>query len=201
MDAEENVKDIDQAEDNQAESNNDVEDAQKVDTNKIISKLKGRISKEQKSKHDLQQENEALKKQLEQYADLQSGKSIKDLSDEEKAKKAESDKDKRIAELEATIKRNNALRETQEIFVESGLNVSNEVLEMVVADDAKTTLANATAITNLIENVKEATRKELLAGKTPQNFGKPKMTKDEIMGIADPIERRKKMRENWGLFQ
>ena len=200
MDAEENVKDIDQAEDNQAE-NIDNEDAQKVDTNKIISKLKGRISKEQKSKHDLQEENEALKKQLEQYADLQSGKSIKDLSDEEKAKKAESDKDKRIAELEATIKRNNALRETQEIFTESGLNVSNEVLEMVVADDAKTTLANATAITNLIENVKEATRKELLAGKTPQNFGKPKMTKDEIMGIADPIERRKKMSENWGLFQ
>lgn len=200
MDAEENVKDIDQAEDNQTE-NNDVEDAQKVDTNKIISKLKGRISKEQKSKHDLQQENEALKKQLEQYADLQSGKSIKDLSDEEKAKKAESDKDKRIAELEATIKRNNALRETQEIFVESGLNVSNEVLEMVVADDAKTTLANATAITNLIENVKEATRKELLAGKTPQNFGKPKMTKEEIMGIADPIKRREKMAENWGLFQ
>ena len=200
MDAEENVKDIDQAEGNQAE-NIDNEDAQKVDTNKIISKLKGRISKEQKSKHDLQQENEALKKQLEQYADLQSGKSIKDLSDEEKAKKADSDKDKRIAELEATIKRNKALRETQEIFVESGLNVSNEVLEMVVADDAKTTLANATAITNLIENVKEATRKELLAGKTPQNFGKPKMTKDEIMGIADPIERRKKMSENWGLFQ
>lgn len=200
MDAEENVKDIDQVEDNQTE-NNDVEDAQKVDTNKIISKLKGRISKEQKSKHDLQQENEALKKQLEQYADLQSGKSIKDLSDEEKAKKAESDKDKRIAELEATIKRNKALRETQEIFVESGLNVSNEVLEMVVADDAKTTLANATAITNLIENVKETTRKELLAGKTPQNFGKPKMTKEEIMGIADPIERRKKMSENWGLFQ
>ena len=200
MDTEENVKDIDQAEDNQVE-NNDNEDAQKVDTNKIISKLKGRISKEQKSKHDLQQENEALKKQLEQYADLQSGKSIKDLSDEEKAKKAESDKDKRIAELEATIKRNNALRETQEIFVESGLNVSNEVLEMVVADDAKKTLANATAITNLIENVKEATRKELLAGKTPQNFGKPKMTKEEIMGIADPIERRKKMSENWGLFQ
>ena len=200
MDAEENVKDIDQAEDNQAE-NIDNEDAQKVDTNKIISKLKGRISKEQKSKHDLQKENEALKKQLEQYADLQSGKSIKDLSDEEKAKKAESDKDKRIAELEATIKRNKALRETQEIFVESGLNVSNEVLEMVVADDAKTTLANATAITNLIENVKEATRKELLAGKTPQNFGKPKMTKEEIMGIADPIKRREKMAENWGLFQ
>lgn len=200
MDAEENVKDIDQTEDNQVE-NNDVEDAQKVDTNKIISKLKGRISKEQKSKHDLQQENEALKKQLEQYTDLQSGKSIKDLSDEEKAKKADSDKDKRIAELEATIKRNKALRETQEIFVESGLNVSNEVLEMVVADDAKTTLANATAITNLIENVKEATRKELLAGKTPQNFGKPKMTKEEIMGIADPIERRKKISENWGLFQ
>lgn len=200
MDTEENVKDIDQVEDNQVE-NNDVEDAQKVDTNKIISKLKGRISKEQKSKHDLQQENEALKKQLEQYADLQSGKSIKDLSDEEKTKKAESGKDKRIAELEATIKRNNALRETQEIFVESGLNVSNEVLEMVVADDAKTTLANATAITNLIENVKEATRKELLSGKTPQNFGKPKMTKEEIMGIADPIKRREKMAENWGLFQ
>lgn len=200
MDTEENVKDIDQTEDNQVE-NNDTEDAQKVDTNKIISKLKGRISKEQKSKHDLQQENEALKKQLEQYADLQSGKSIKDLSDEEKAKKAESDKDKRIAELEATIKRNKALRETQEIFTESGLNVSNEVLEMVVADDAKTTLANATAITNLIENVKEATRKELLAGKTPQNFGKPKMTKEEIMGIADPIKRREKMAENWGLFQ
>ena len=200
MDTEENVKDIDQVEDNQAE-NNDAEDAQKVDTNKIISKLKGRISKEQKSKHDLQQENEALKKQLEQHADLQSGKSIKDLSDKEKANKAESDKDKRIAELEATLKRNQALRETQEIFTESGLNVSNEVLEMVVADDAKATLANATAITNLVESVKEATRKELLAGKTPQNFGKPKMTKDEIMGIADPIKRREKMAENWGLFQ
>ena len=177
----------------------DVQDKKPVDADKIAKKLQKRISKEQEGKHQALKEVEQLKAKLAKYEN--NDKSIKELSDEEKAKQEEDTKDRRIKELEDRLARNEALKQTKQVFEESDIQVSDDVLDMVVVNDNKKTVANVQAITNFIEKIKEDTRKELLAGQTPRTTGvKTKMTKEQIRSIKDTAERQKAMRDNWALF-
>ena len=203
MDTEEATQ-VTEAQDNQenaetVEVKKDVQDKKPVDADKIAKKLQKRISKEQEGKHQALKEVEELKAKLAKYEG--DDKSIKELSDEEKAKQEEDAKDRRIKELEDRLARNEALKQTKQVFEESDIQVSDDVLDMVVVNDNKKTVANVQAITNFIEKIKEDTRKELLAGKTPRTTGvKTKMTKAQIRSIKDTAERQKAMRDNWSLF-
>lgn len=203
MDTEEATQ-VTEAQDNQenaetVEVKKDVQDKKPVDADKIAKKLQKRISKEQEGKHQALKEVEELKAKLAKYEG--DDKSIKELSDEEKAKQEEDAKDRRIKELEDRLARNEALKQTKQVFEESDIQVSDDVLDMVVVNDNKKTVANVQAITNFIEKIKEDTRKELLAGKTPRTTGvKTKMTKEQIRSIKDTTERQKAMRDNWSLF-
>lgn len=201
MDVEETTQ-VTEAQDNQENAETvekDVQDKKPVDADKIAKKLQKRISKEQEGKHQALKEVEELKAKLAKYEG--DDKSIKELSDEEKAKQEEDAKDRRIKELEDRLARNEALKQTKQVFEESDIQVSDDVLDMVVANDNKKTVANVQAITNFIEKIKEDTRKELLAGKTPRTTGvKTKMTKEQIRSIKDTAERQKAMRDNWALF-
>lgn len=200
MDTEE-TKQVTEVQDNQENVETvkkDVQDKKPVDAEKIANKLQKRISKEQESKHQALKEVEELKAKLAKY---ENDKSIKELSDEEKAKRESDSKDRRIQELEGIIARNKDLKQTKQVFEESGLSVPDEVLDMVVVNDSEKTLANVKAITNYTESIKEDARKELLAGKTPRVTGvQTKMTKEQIRNIKDTEERQKAMRDNWSLF-
>lgn len=201
MDTEETtqVTDVQDNQENVETVDKDVQDKKPVDADKIAKKLQKRISKEQEGKHQALKEVEELKAKLAKYEN--NDKSIKELSDEEKAKQEEDAKDRRIKELENRLAHNEDLKQTKQVFEESGLSVPDEVLDMVVVNDNKKTVANVQAITNFIEKIKEDTRKELLAGKTPRTTGvKTKMTKEQIRSIKDTAERQKAMRDNWSLF-
>ena len=201
MDVEETTQ-VTEAQDNQENVETvekDVQDKKPVDADKIAKKLQKRISKEQEGKHQALKEVEELKAKLAKYEG--DDKSIKELSDEEKAKQEEDAKDRRIKELEDRLARNEALKQTKQVFEESDIQVSDDVLDMVVVNDNKKTVANVQAITNFIEKIKEDTRKELLAGQTPRTTGvKTSMTKEQIRSIKDTAERQKAMRDNWSLF-
>lgn len=201
MDTEETtqVTDVQDNQENVETVEKDVQDKKPVDAEKIAKKLQKRISKEQESKHQALKEVEELKAKLAKYEN--NDKSIKELSDEEKAKQEEDAKDRRIKELEERLARNEDLKQTKQVFEESGLSVPDEVLDMVVVNDNKKTVANVQVITNFIEKIKEDTRNELLAGRTPRVTGvKTKMTKEQIRNIKDTEERQKAMRDNWSLF-
>ena len=174
------------------------EEENKLDGNKLVKKLQKRIGKEQNEKHSLQDQ---LDKANEKIKQLQSGKSIKDLSDEDKAKKAESDKDKKIASLEAQITRRDNIKQTDEVFKEAGLNVSDDVLNMVVVDNDKQTYANVQALIKYTNQIQSGVKRELLKGSTPKINGKPSMTKAEIAKIKDPLKRQKAIAENLDLYQ
>lgn len=201
MDVEETTQ-VTEAQSNQENAETvekDVQDKKPVDADKIAKKLQKRISKEQEGKHQALKEVEELKAKLAKYES--NDKSIKELSDEEKAKQEEDVKDRRIKELEDRLARNEALKQTKQVFEESDIQVSDDVLDMVVVNDNKKTVTNVQAITNFIEKIKEDTRKELLAGKTPRTTGvKTSMTKEQIRSIKDTAERQKAMRDNWALF-
>lgn len=168
-----------------------------IDGDKLVKKLQKRIGKEQSEKHSLQ---EQLDKANEKLKALQSGKTLKEMSDEDKAKKDQDAKDKEIASLRAQIARRDNIKQTDEVFREAGLTVSDDVLGMVVADDDKQTFANVQALIKFINTVEDNVKKEYLKGSTPRTNGNPTMTKEEINKIKDPVERRRAIANNLKLF-
>lgn len=169
-----------------------------LDGDELVKKLQKRIGKEQNEKHSLQDQ---LDKANAKIKELQSGKSIKNLSDEDKAKKAEDEKDKEIASLRAQITRRDNIKQTDEVFKDAGLTVGDDVLNMVVVDDEKQTYANVQALIKYTNQIQSGVKKELLKGSTPRNNGKPTMTKVEISKIKDPIKRQKVIAENLDLYK
>lgn len=174
------------------------DDEKKVDSDKIVEKLKKRIGKEQASKHDLEKQLKDAQAEIER---IKSGKSVKKLSDEDKAKKASDEKDAKIAELEAKLARNEAIKQTAEVFKESGLNVSNKVLDMVVANDDEKTYANVQTLIEFAQSIQSDTKKGMLKGHTPRQNGNNKMSKADIMKIPDPVKRVEAIKQNMSLFE
>ena len=176
----------------------DPKEDKQLDGDKLVKKLQKRIGKEQNEKHSLQDQ---LDKANAKIKELQSGKSIKNLSDEDKAKKTEDEKDKEIASLRAQITRRDNIKQTDEVFKDAGLTVGDDVLNMVVVDDDKQTYANVQALIKYTNQIQSGVKKELLKGSTPRNNGKPTMTKVEISKIKDPIKRKKAIAENLDLYK
>lgn len=175
------------------------DDDKKVDSDKIVEKLKKRIGKEQASKHDLEKQLKDAQAEIERIKS--DGKSVKKLSDDDKAKKASDEKDAKIAELEAKLARNEAIKQTAEVFKESGLNVSDKVLDMVVANDDEKTYANVQTLIEFAQSIQSDTKKGMLKGHTPRQNGNNKMSKADIMKIPDPVKRVEAIKQNMALFE
>ncbi len=187
-----------QVTDQPKDTGTDPKEDNKLDGDKLVKKLQKRIGKEQNEKHSLQ---ERLDKANAKIKELQSGKANKDSLDIEATMSKESEKDKEIASLRAQIARRDNIKQTDEVFKEAGLTVSDDVLNMVVVDDEKQTYANVQALIKYTNQIQSGVKKDLLKGSTPRTNGKPTMTKDEINKIKDPIKRQQAITDNLSLYQ
>ncbi|WP_286028477.1 scaffolding protein [Ligilactobacillus agilis] len=111
------------------EVKNDQDNAGKVEeykTAKTVEKLQKRLVKTTGDKHDLEEELANTKAELEAY---KSGKkTVKKLSEEDKAKQAQDAQVEELKSLWPELARTKALSETSEVLKEQGLNVSADVL-------------------------------------------------------------------------
>ncbi|MDD7769515.1 capsid assembly scaffolding protein Gp46 family protein [Suipraeoptans intestinalis] len=84
---------------------------------------------------------------------------------------------------------------------DDGVSVSDEVVVMLVSDDAEATKAAVEGFSKAFADAVEEAVKERLKGESPKKGGKTgTMTKEEIMSIKDDDLRQKKMIENRELF-
>lgn len=143
---------------------------------KTVEKLQKRLGKLTGDKHDLEEELANTKAEFEVY---KSGKkTVKKLSEEDKAKKEQDAKDKELASLRAELARTKALSETSDVLKEQGLDVSTDVLNMVVSSDNQKTYANVNALVSFGEQIANQVRAELLTGKTPKRQTKQNAQSD-----------------------
>lgn len=199
MDEEQQNNTVDEVQTNDAQ--NKTENGtkpQEFDADKLVDKLQKRIGKEQASKNSYK---DRLAKAEAKIKELQAGKSVKQMSDDDKTKQAEDEKDKTIKDLQAKLARQTSIAETDKVFKEAGLSVGDDVLNMVVTTNDKQTYANAKALIDYTNQVQETVRKSYLKGSTPKVTGQHVVTKEEIMKIPDQEQRLKAIREHLDLFQ
>lgn len=168
---------------------NDEQDPHKVpkysddDLDKIISK---KISTLQKKQQKALSEAQKLgQKNAEKTAD----EKIADL-------------ESRIAEYEKQQAHAEMMGQARKIIQGKGYSFSDGLISNLVTDDAEQTQSNIDEFVKLFESEVQKQVKASLAGKTPKAGGKaPKMTKEQILAIKNPIERQKLIRENLELFK
>ena len=199
MDEEQQNNTVDEVQTNDAQNKTENgTKSQEFDADKLVDKLQKRIGKEQASKNSYK---DRLAKAEAKIKELQAGKSVKQMSDDDKTKQAEDEKDKTIKDLQAKLARQTSIAETDKVFKEAGLSVGDDVLNMVVTTNDKQTYANAKALIDYTNQVQETVRKSYLKGSTPKVTGQHVVTKEEIMKIPDQEQRLKAIRENLDLFQ
>lgn len=106
-------------------------------------------------------------------------------------------------ELRAAQNKSLMGKEASRMFADANIVATEELLDLVVKDDAEQTKTAVTAFTALVNDMVDKAVKEKLRGvppKKPTGTGKV-YTKDEIMSITDDFERKRLIAENWHLFK
>lgn len=124
------------------------------------------------------------------------------MNKEEKAEYRAAQLEKELAEL----KRQNAITamrsEARKMLDEQGINLPDDLIQNIVAEDADTTKTNVEAFAKAYKEAVQAAVKEALKGNTPQaSRSETKgITKEQILAVKDRSERQKLMAEHPELF-
>lgn len=133
--------------------------------------------------------------------EVDEAKKLEKMNAEEKAKYEKEQLEKKIKEFERREALSGQTKEARKMLSDKGITVPDELLSMLVSDEAETTKANVESFEKVFSAAVEDAVKEKLKGASPKkNTGGATMTKDEIMAIKDSELRQKAMLENRELF-
>lgn len=175
-------------------------------------------SDEQEEKKDKQEEQEEMipKSQMEQIIKdrvarekkaaekkVEEAEKLAKMNQEEKEKYELEKMKKELEEYKKKDQYYALSKEAQKMLSEHDIHADDDLLSIVVKDDAEATKTAVNSFVSLINTKVEEGVKKALQGKPPKvntQTGKP-ITKAEIMEIKDPVERQKKIAENPQLFK
>lgn len=129
----------------------------------------------------------------------------KRLAEMNAQERAEAERDKVQKELDE-LKAKNAIaemtNEARKMCTEHNINVGDDLLSVLVNQDADKTKKAVDSFVKMFEQEVEKAVKEKLKGNGPKRGGSNKgVTRESILSIADPMERQRMIAEYMDLFQ
>lgn len=119
--------------------------------------------------------------------------------------KAEYERDqlqKRVAELEKKENRAEMGKVARGMLNEDGINITDDLVNMIITTDAESTKANVQQFSKLFKAAVQDAVKEALKGKTPgTGSSSGTVTKEQIMKIKDRTERQRMIQKHRDLFK
>jgi len=144
------------------------------------------------------------KQQEEKINELKEAQKLEKMNEDEKADYTIKKLQK---ELEGYKKRENQsamAKVAQSMLVEEGFNISSDLVSNLITDEAESTKDNVKDFTKLLKETVEKEVNERLKGKSPTvkttSTKTAKATKNEILGIKDPVKRQEAIANNLDLF-
>ena len=136
---------------------------------------------------------------------------IKKAMEEAKTYAQLNDDEKKQVEQQKIIEENEALKrqlamtemssEARATLSEKNINVKDELLNLLIGENAETTKAAVDSFIELFEETVETRLKDGRKQSTPKRYGQADISKEDILKIADPQIRLEKIRENKHLFE
>lgn len=142
------------------------------------------------------------KKKADEYAKEKAEEAAK-LAKMNKDQKAEYEREKLEAELKqlrAEKALNEMRSEARVMFKDKNIDVSDELLDIVVSDSAEMTKNNVDNLTKILDDMVQKKVQETLRQNSPKSFSKSGLSRDEILAIKDDSERQNAIAQNMHLF-
>lgn len=142
-------------------------DEKELDSEKVVEKLQKRLASKTAAEKETKTQLEQALARIEELENA-GKKGVKELSDEEKATKAQQEKDDDIAKLKSQIKIAESTQQADEVLKDAGLTVGKDILGIVVAEDDQQTLANVKALINYTQDQRSKWEIARNTGSTPK---------------------------------
>lgn len=139
--------------------------------------------------------------QRQQEAKIDEAKKLERMNEQQKA---EYERDQLQARLDELEQENNASKMqavARTMLKEADVQISDDLLIKLIADDADSTKANIQAFAEMYKADVDKAVAERLRGKTPAKMAGGKMSREDILNIKDKDERRKAIANNLNLFE
>lgn len=129
-------------------------------------------------------------------AEFNEAKRLAEMSAEEKAAEYE----KKYKELNRKLALGDMSKTARKMLSDNGITVDDELLSMLVTDDADKTNAAVKSFTALFNAEVQKAVKAALKGEPMKKGGDNTLTKEQIMAVKNTAERQKLIKENINLF-
>ncbi|MCU5745896.1 DUF4355 domain-containing protein [Staphylococcus sp. SQ8-PEA] len=142
------------------------------------------------------------KKKADEYAKEKAEEAAK-LAKMNKDQKAEYEREKlesELKQLRAEKAMNEMRSEARVMFKDKDIDVSDELLDIVVSNSAETTKSNVDNLTKILDEMVQKKVQETLRQNSPKSFSKYGLSRDEILAIKDDSERQSAIAQNMHLF-
>lgn len=141
------------------------------------------------------------KKQEKEKKKKSEAEKLKEMNEQQKADYEREQLEKKVEELMKKETLSQMSRSARGMLQEKGINVSDQLLSMLISEDADTTKASVDSFISLFQAEVGKAVKEALKGETPRTGGASGMTKEQIMAVTNRAERQRLIKENINLFR
>lgn len=125
---------------------------------------------------------------------------LADMTAQEKAEHERDELKKELEQLKAKDTLNEMSKTARGMLVEADINISDELLGVLVTIEAETTKSNVENFVTLFNEAVDKAITERLKAKPPKRGGVAGLTKQDILNIKDPVERINQIQKNKELF-
>lgn len=108
---------------------------------------------------------------------------------------------RQVQELLQKERRSEMAKTARAMLKDKQISVDDDLLGMLISDDADTTKASIESFTTLFQSAVQSAVKDALKGTTPKAGGASTLTKEEILGVKNRAERQRLIKENMHLFK
>lgn len=162
--------------------------------------------KQNEKKYTDDEVNEIINKKFEKWTkqkekEMDEAKKLADMTAQEKVEYERNQLKKELEELRNANTISEMSKTARGILKERNIDISDELLSMLVTKEADTTKKNVEGFAEMFDKAVEKAVNEKLKGNPPKKGpGNKTLTKEDILNIKDRTERQKKIAENMELF-
>lgn len=135
-------------------------------------------------------------------AKVEEAHKLSQMNEKEKADHERKQMEDELARYKAMETHNAMMTEARNMLKADNLSISDDILNVLVTDNAETTKAAVQAFSAAFQTaVNEAVKAQLAGGEPKRGAAATGMTKEQIMEIKDPAKRREAIKDNMHLFE
>lgn len=162
--------------------------------------------KQNEKKYTDDEVDEIINKKFEKWTkqkekEIDEAKKLADMTAQEKVEYERNQLKKELEELRNANTISEMSKTARGILKERNIDISDELLSMLVTKEADTTKKNVEGFAEMFDKAVEKAVNEKLKGNPPKKGpGNKTLTKEDILNIKDRTERQRKIAENIELF-